>query len=88
MAPYLDADLQSPCADTWGNRLVPGSYTALAALHLDHVPDENATAMGDRAPSDQWHLLAICPTHHLHGWATSKRGRTFERAYLQSLRRE
>lgn len=88
MAPVLDKDLTTPCADTWGNRLVPGSYTALSALQLDHVPDENGTAMGDRAKSDEWHLICICPFHHLQGWATSKRGRSYERAYLSSLRRE
>lgn len=86
MAPYLDRELQTPCADAFGNTLVNGSYGALMRMHLDHVPDLNGTAMGDRPPSDEYHLIVICPKHHLGGWATSVRGRTFEREYLLSLR--
>lgn len=85
MAPVLDPELHTTCADSFGNELVPGSYFALDHLHLDHVPDANGSAMGKRAPSDLRHLVAICPAHHLFGWATSKRGRDFEREYLQRL---
>lgn len=87
MAAALDRDLKSLCADSFGNPLPFGSYASLAKLEMDHVPDENATAMGDRPPSDPKHLIAICPFHHrLSGWATSKHGRSIERAYLASLR--
>jgi len=88
MAPVLDPTLTTLCTDTFGNVLSHGSYEALARLELDHVPDEGMTAMGDRAVSDQFHLIAICPNHHrLTGWATSKHGRALEREYLLSLRR-
>lgn len=88
MAPVLDLHLTTLCTDSFGNVLSPGSYESLAKLELDHVPDEGMTAMGDRAVSDEFHLVAVCPGHHrLTGWATSKHGRSLERAYLASLRR-
>ena len=41
-------------------------------LTLDHVKDQ--PRMGNRAPSDRAHLVAICRAHHLdNGWATSHR---------------
>jgi hypothetical protein len=87
MAPVLDRELETECADMFGNHLEPGSYHALASLQLDHVKDAGKQAMGERAPSDEYHLIAICPRHHLYdGWATSRRGRGMERAYLMSLR--
>lgn len=85
MAPVLDTELRSICTDQYGNTLVNGSYTALQRMHLDHVPGANESAMGTRAKSDKEHLIVICPFHHLFGWATSKRGRSFERDYLASL---
>lgn len=84
MAAFLDKELTTLCADAYGNPLVNGSYFALQRMHLDHVPDQ--TMMGKRAPSDEYHLIVVCPRHHLGGWATSVRGRTFEREYLLSLR--
>jgi hypothetical protein len=85
MAPGLDPLLTTPCADTFGNPLTNGTYQALQKMQLDHVPGANESAMGKRAASDKEHLITICPSHHLHGWATSKRGRAFEREYLASL---
>ena len=88
MAPVLDRALKTLCTDTFGNVLEHGSYASLAKMELDHVPDEGMTAMGDRAVSDQFHLIAICTNHHrLTGWATSKHGRALEREYLLPLRR-
>lgn len=85
MAVVLDAELATACADEFGATLIHGSYFALDHLHLDHVPGANESAMGKRAASDKEHLIAICPRHHLLGWATSKRGRTFERSYLTQM---
>lgn len=82
MAPVLDSELSTICADTFGNPLVHGSLAARDHLQIDHVPDANASAMGKRAPSDLGHLISICPRHHLHGWATARRGRDLEREYL------
>lgn len=56
----------TPCKDVWGN-----PDPSANQLQLDHVKDQPAIAM--RAPSDQFHLVAICPFHHLEGWATSHR---------------
>lgn len=85
MAPTLDLELKSECADQYGNALVNGTYHALQRMHLDHVPLPNEVAMSGRAKSIKERLVVICPKHHLFGWATSKRGRTFERDYLKSL---
>lgn len=85
MAPVLDKSISTLCKDSFGNVLSHGTYESLMKLELDHVPEVNQTAMGDRAPSDPAHLVAICPYHHRGGWATSKHGRDRERAYLTSL---
>ena len=86
MAPVLDRSLTSLCADRFGNPLDNGSYSALQRMQIDHVPDANMTAMGIRPPSDERHLVVLCPFHHLYsGWATSKHGRDLERAYLASV---
>lgn len=86
MAPAVDKGLATPCKDNWGNVLTFASYGDVQKLELDHVPDEGMNGMGIRATSDEQHLIAICPSHHrLTGWATSKRGRGFEREYLRSL---
>lgn len=51
-------------------------------LTLDHVKDE--PRMGKRAPSDEWHLVAMCEAHHLwNGWATAHRPEL--RAYLRGF---
>lgn len=74
MAPVLDPSLSTPCADSFGNLLAAGTYAAMEKLQLDHVSDQNGTAMGKRAPSDERHLVALCPRHHIYsGWATSHR---------------
>ena len=85
MAPILDKELDSPCRDNWGNPLTFPRPWDSSKLELDHVKEAGQQAMGDRAKSDERHLVAICPYHHKHsGWATSVRGRTFEREYLAS----
>jgi len=84
MAPVLDINLASLCADQFGNTLQQGSYFALQRLQLDHVSTKGHTAMGKRAPSDMRHLVALCPYHHIpSGWATSHR--PLLRDYLESL---
>lgn len=83
MAPVLDRELDSPCRDNFGNALDFSRYSDVMKLELDHVWDEGKTTMRDRAPSDDSHLIALCPYHHKHsGWATSKRGRALEREHL------
>ena len=46
-------------------------YTCGGRLTLDHVKDQ--PRMGKRAPSDPAHLVSLCLTHHMEGWATSHR---------------
>lgn len=85
MAPVLDKELMSLCGDQYGNAIDNGTYFALTKMHIDHVPAAGESGMGMRARSDKEHLIVICPKHHLFGWATSKRGRSLERDYLNSL---
>ena len=49
-------------------------------LTLDHVQDGYGR-MGKRAQSDMAHLVTLCWSHHLDGWATSHRPEL--RAYLR-----
>ena len=77
VAATLDAPY--PCRDEWGEPLDPRH---LYALELDHVRDQ--PMMGKRAPSDKFHLVAMCPGHHrLDGWATANRPAL--RAYLSRV---
>jgi hypothetical protein len=54
------------------------SKNCAGRLTLDHVKDQ--PRMGKRAPSDLEHLVTLCWTHHLDGWATAHRPEL--RAYL------
>ena len=57
----------------------PSSCTG--RLTLDHVKDQ--PRMGKRAPSDPAHLVALCFSHHLNGWATAHRPQL--REYLRGV---
>lgn len=47
--------------------------TAVDYLELDHIQDGYGR-MADRAPSNVWHLVALCGLAHHGGWATAHRG--------------
>lgn len=67
------------CSDRWGRIHLP---TETWRLSLDHVKDFGM--MGKRAPSDEWHLVAMC--HQGNVAVPSKEVRMAERAYLSMLR--
>ncbi len=67
------------CRDRWGRTHSP---YALDLLTLDHVKDH--AMMGRRAPSDQWHLVAMCWAGNVGG--PSREERQAERSYLAALR--
>jgi hypothetical protein len=67
------------CADRWGRLHSPYETWRLS---LDHVKDQ--ARMGKRAPSDEWHLVAVCYKGNID--VPSKEVRMAERTYLQSLR--
>lgn len=52
--------------------------TDLSKLTLDHVKDH--AAMGPRAKSDKYHLVAACGWANNEGWCSANRGK--EREYL------
>lgn len=79
VAPALDP-ASGPCKDTWGD---PERGAVWISLTLDHVRDH--AMMGKRPPSDEAHLVTLCPHHHLNGWATGHR--PLLREYLASLPR-
>lgn len=71
----------TPCRDRWGNVLGRWNDTPDLILELHHVKDE--PKMGDRAPSDPRHLVAVCPGHHrLSGEATNAEVLAVLREYL------
>lgn len=47
---------------------------------LDHVPGKNQNAMGRRSPSDRKHLVRLCLSANIDGWASAHRDA--EREYL------
>lgn len=67
------------CADRWGRLHHPFETWRLS---LDHVKD--GPMLGKRAPSDEWHLVAMCYRGNIA--VPSKEVRAAERTYLQSLR--
>lgn len=96
-APILDPDVHpQDCRDRWGDVAVfawratgdMGPLYREAALTLDHVHWHYGGTRGKKPPDDEAHLVTVCWHHHLNGWATSKRGRELERAYLASLYEE
>lgn len=64
-------------------RLGEDPGTCRGRLTLDHVKDQ--PRMGRRAPSDAAHLVSLCESHHLDGWATSHRPEL--RDYLREVTR-
>lgn len=69
------------CRDAWGT---PHRSDDLERLTLDHVKDQ--PRFGRRAPSDPWHLVAMCASANIGG--PSREVRYAERAYLAALGRE
>lgn len=67
------------CADQWGEE--HSSYD-LSKLTVDHVHMDGAH-MGDRAPSDLQHLVAMCAHWNIAGPSANERAA--ERVYLRSL---
>lgn len=66
------------CRDRWGWPHLPARVELMT---LDHV-QEAYGRMGQRAPSDPAHLVTLCWSAHLGGWATSNRPAL--RAYIAS----
>lgn len=66
------------CRDAFG---WPHHPARVEAMTLDHV-QEGYGRMGQRAPSDTGHLVALCWNAHLGGWATANRPAL--RAYIAS----
>lgn len=67
------------CRDIFGN---PHDPRRLDLLQLDHI-QEGYGRMGKRAPSDPAHLVTLCWSAHLGGWATANRPAL--RAYLAEV---
>jgi hypothetical protein len=72
-------DRDHVCKDRWGR---PHSPYLMWRLSLDHVKD--GPMLGKRAPSDEWHLVAMCYAGNVA--VPSKEVRMAERTYLLSLR--
>jgi len=51
-------------------------------LSIEHVPDAGANAFGKRAPSDRWHMVAVC-LEAQNGWCLTNR--PSERAWLEAI---
>lgn len=75
VAQLLDTKVD-PCATVWGDT---DRWLVALALQLDRVRDH--PAMGKSPAYDLYHCVALCPHHHLDGWATSHRPEL--RAYLR-----
>src|SRR5262245_14194837 len=73
-------DFNHVCRDAWGVAHMPYDVQRLT---LDHVHDEGGT-IGKRAPSDEYHLVAMCAALNIAG--PSRRVREAEREYLRRLR--
>lgn len=68
-------DFEHVCRDTYGDVHRADDKKRLT---LDHVHD--AATTGKRAPSDKYHLLALCGWANTQGWASAHRND--EREYL------
>ena len=66
-----------PCRDKWSNPHGPGD---LRYMTLDHVPENGRNALGKKAPSDEWHLVAACHAFNVPG--PSHDERDAERAWI------
>lgn len=77
VAAWLETD--HGCRNAWGYPHLPGD---LAQLTLDHI-QSGGGRMGKRAPSDPDHLVSLCYSAHLGGWATAHRRAL--RLYLAGL---
>lgn len=90
MAPVLDPKciaIYGPCRGAYGPE--PINRTDLRQMTLQHVWLSQAeSAKGMRPPSDRFHLLVLCPGHHLGGWATAHASLEFQRDYLKRLAAE
>jgi hypothetical protein len=78
--------LVDPVADvckTRDGRVLTGRGRLTGYLEWAHVPEANDNALGDRAPSDRRHGVALCQHHHHNGWENA-RGRELERKHLAS----
>ena len=73
-------DPQHRCHDAFGNEHSPWD---LDRLTVDHVHKDGAH-MGKRAPSDQFHLVAMCAQENIKG--PSKVVRRAERVYLREVK--
>lgn len=72
-------DPRHQCKDAWG---FPHAAGDVSRLTLDHVHLDGGH-MGQRAPSDLRHLVAMCAYSNIQG--PSREEREFERQYLRRL---
>ena len=80
VVPTLDPTADA-CQSSFGWPMEEYGRYKVEQLQLDHVRDE--PMMGRTAPSDEEHLVTVCPHHHLDGWATAHRPAL--REYLNRL---
>lgn len=71
-------DLSHQCRDRFGRPHRPDDK---GRLTLDHVHD--AATAGKRAPSDKFHLVAVCGWANNEGWCSAHRAD--ERQYLREV---
>lgn len=79
VAAKIDSDHQ--CRDTWG---MPHHPADKSKLSIEHVKDQ--LRMGLRAPSDRFHLIALCGGANVS--VPSKEQRAAFRAYLARVNEE
>lgn len=87
IAPVIDGRA-GWCRDLWGNLITrwlerdPGPVY----LQMSHVKMADELAMGKKATSDPYHLVALCPHHHT-GTIEGTGGSNWEAANRERIRR-
>ena len=79
-----DLEDAGQCRNEFGGIM---SQWTLLGLTLDHVEDVDQLDFVHKAPTDAWHLWALCPFHHQgsrggHVWATDTIVRAAARLYI------